>query len=208
MKFLANLISYLTHPLLLATYLFALLGWLFPAALAPITERSLKGILILIFVTTFVLPAINVYFFKAFGAIRSMEMKTRQERIGPFLMVAALYGVITYLLHSKTGIGWNEPFMRFLLVVDMLVLAAFVVTLVTKASIHGLAAGASVVIMVMLQFLVENGVFFYPMLASMVLAGAVMSARLYLQAHTPREMLAGFGAGVAVAAAAMFYWFG
>jgi hypothetical protein len=207
MKRLATLLSYLFHPLLLPTYLFLLLGWLFPAALFPVTERSLTGILILIFSTTFVLPAVNVYFFKAFGAIQTMHMANRKERLIPFFIIALLYILVTYMLHSRTGIGWQEPFMKFLLLIDVLVLFAFSITLVLKASIHSLCAGAMVVIVMFLNKLVENGIFFYPMLLALLLAGAVMSARLYLGAHTLREVATGASVGISVSAATIFFLF-
>jgi hypothetical protein len=207
MKSIATLLSYIFHPLLLPTYLFGLIGLLFPAALFPVTDRSFKGIMILIFSTTFVLPAINMYFFRAFGAIQSMHMANRRERVAPFLMIALLYVLITYMLNTKTGIGWNDPFMKFLLLVDALVLFAFGITLFVKASIHALCAAAMVVIVAFLNQLVENGIFFYPMLLTLLLAGGVMSARLYLGAHTLRQVAIGAGVGVAVSAGSVYFLF-
>lgn len=207
MKSIATLLSYIFHPLLLPTYLFGLIGLLFPAALFPVTERSFKGIMILIFSTTFVLPALNVYFFKAFGAVKSLHMATRRERIVPFTMIAILYVLITYLLHSKTGIGWNDPFMKFLLLIDLLVVSALAITLWVKASVHSLSAAAMMVIVAFLNQLVENGIFFFPMLLTLLVAGMVMSARLYLEAHTLREVAIGAGAGAMVSAASIFFLF-
>jgi hypothetical protein len=207
MKLLAQFISVITHPLLLATYLFTLFAWLYPPAMFPVPERSFRGVLMLVFICTFLLPVINVYFFKVFGTISSMSMPLRKERIAPFLMIAVLYGVITYLLHAKLGLGFQDPFVKFLLIVDALVLASFIITLWMKASIHSLATGGLMVMLAMLNSMIENGVLFYPFLGAILLMGMVMTARLYLQVHTVKEVAVGFGIGCLVSAIGMIYLF-
>ena len=207
MKFLAQFISIIAHPLLLAFYLFLVFAWLYPPAMFPIPDRSFRGVLILIFVCTFLLPAINVYFFKAFGTITSMSMPLRKERIAPFLMIAILYMVVTYLLHAKLGLGFQDPFMKFLIIIDLLVVAAFLITLVLKASIHSLAMGGLAGIIAMLNTMTENGIFFYPLLASIVLVGIVTSARLFLQVHTPKEIFIGLTTGAFISVGGMVFLF-
>ncbi len=207
MKLLAQFISVITHPLLLATYLFSLFAWLYPPALFPVTDRSFRGVLMLIFICTFLLPVINVYFFKIFGTISAMSMPLRRERIAPFLMIALLYGVITYLLHAKLGMGFQDPFVKFLLIIDALVLTAFIITLWMKASIHSLATGGLMMMLAMLNSMTENGILFYPLLGSILLTGLVMSARLYLQVHTVKEVAVGFGIGCLVSTIGMIYLF-
>lgn len=203
MHLLARIISVIFHPLLLATYLFSLFAWLYPPALFPITPRSFQGILMLIFLTTFILPAINVYFFKAFGTISALSMPLRRERIAPFLMISLLYGVVTYLLYSKTGLAWQDPFMKFLLIINALVVSAFISTLFIKASIHALSISAFTVLVILLNNVVENGALFYPMLASLLLCGVIMTSRLYLQVHTPKEVVIGSTIGIVVALGGM-----
>jgi hypothetical protein len=207
MDSIAKFISILFHPLLLATYLFLLFAWLYPPALLPVREQSLRAILILIFVSTFVFPLLCVYFFKSFGTIKSINMPTRKERIIPFLLIVVLYGIVTYLLYVRTGISIQDNFMKFLLIIDGLVLCSFLFTLVWKLSIHSLAIMAIVGIMIILNNSVDSGVFLYPMLASLVLAGAVMTARLQLQAHTMREVVMGATVGLAVGIGGMIFLF-
>lgn len=207
MKLLAQFISVITHPLLLATYLFSLFAWLYPPAMFPVPERSFRGVILLIFICTFLLPIINVYFFKVFGTISSISMPLRKERIAPFLMIALLYGVITYLLNAKLGLGYQDPFVKFLLIIDALVLASFMITLWMKASIHSLAAGGLLVMLAMLNAMTENGILFYPLLGGIILAGVIMTTRLYLQVHTVKEVVVGFSVGALVSVMGMIYLF-
>jgi membrane-associated phospholipid phosphatase len=167
--------------------------------LFPFPERSFKGVILLIFITTFLLPAINIFFFKAFGTIQSVQMPSRRERVIPFFVITTLYSIITYMLYFKFEIGWNDAFMKWLLIVDAIVLVSFLSTLFSKVSIHSLSAGALIAILIAINSVVDTGLFFYPLLVSIVVAGAVMSARMYLVAHTMREVVVGAVAGFATA---------
>ena len=207
MRLLLRIISFVFHPLLFATYLFSLFAWVYPPALFPITPRSFSGVLMLIGLTTFILPAINVYFFKAFDTISSVSMPLRRERIAPFLMISLLYGVVTYLLYSKIGLAWQDPFMKFLLIIDALVLSSFIVTLFMKASIHSLSISGITVMLITLNTMVENGSLFYPMVVAIFLCGLIMTSRLYLQVHTPKEIAVGAGVGILVSLIGMLYFF-
>jgi len=207
MNLLAKSISVIFHPLLIATYLFLLFGWLYPPALFPIQERSLKGIIALIFFTTCILPGANIYFFKTFGTISSVNMPTRKERVMPFMIITLVYAVVTYMIYARTGIDWQDNFMKYLLIIDGLVLCSFLFTLFLKISIHSLAINSLVGILILMHNSVDNGIFLYPMLVSILLAGAVMWSRLYLQVHTLREVITGAGIGLTIGMGGMFFLF-
>lgn len=207
MNNLAKFISLIFHPLLFATYLFLLFYWLYPAALLPVQGKFFSRIILLIFFTTFVLPVANIYFLKTFGSLQSVAMPGRKERIVPFLMIAILHGMITYFLYAKTGINWADNFMKFLLIINALILVSFLFTLFVKISIHALSISGMVGILLVLNNTVENGVFFYPMLAAIIMAGFVMMARLQLQAHTTREISLGAMIGMMVSVGGMLLLF-
>lgn len=78
--------------------------------------------------------------------------------------------------------------MKFLLIIDALVLSSFIVTLFIKASIHALSL-------------------FYPMVIAIFLSGLIMASRLYLQVHTPKEIAVGAGVGIFVSLIGMLYFF-
>ena len=77
MKILAQIISYLFHPLLFATYLVLLLGLAMPHFLL-IPRQALLSFTALVFVMTFVLPALNLAMFRVFGTVSSLEMESRK----------------------------------------------------------------------------------------------------------------------------------
>ena len=135
---LARFISIIFHPLLLATYLFGLLTFVFPVALDPLKEEGHLNFIFLIFCVTFLFPALNVGIFKTFGSIRTLAMKDRQERIIPFSFITILYIVVTYLFYTRTRIGVDDNLLKFLIVIDGLVLAGTVATYFYKVSMHSI----------------------------------------------------------------------
>lgn len=203
MILLARIVSIVFHPLLLATYLFSLFILLFPAGLEPLKSEGHLTFLLLIFCVTFVLPALNVGFFKMMGTIKTLEMKDRSERILPFIFITVLYLGVTYLFYSKPRVGFHDNMFKFLIIVDALVLIATFTTFFYKISIHSLAAWGMLGILIPLNKVLEDNTLFYPTLIIIVITGAVMSARLKLNAHTPREVMIGSALGFSTSCAAM-----
>ena len=191
MTLLARIISIVFHPLLLATYLFGLLAFVLPIALDPLKEQGYLNFIFLIFCVTFLFPALNVGIFKTFGSIKTLAMKDRQERILPFAFIAILYIVVTYLFYTRTRIDLNDNLLKFLVIIDGLVLVAAIVTFFYKVSVHSMGMCGMIGILLPLNKISEDGALFYPTIAVIVLAGLVMSARLQLNSHTPREVMIG-----------------
>lgn len=207
MNLLARIVSVLFHPLLLATYMFALFSLSFPAGLDPLKEDGYWNFVFLIFCVTFLLPALNIGIFRTFGSIKSLAMEDRQERIIPFSFIAILYGVLTYLFYSRTRIGLNDNLLKFLIIIDILVIVATLVTIFYKVSVHSLATWGLIGILLPLNKVSEDGALLFPTIISIVIAGLVMTARLQLDAHTPREVMIGGMLGFGISFAAMIFMF-
>jgi hypothetical protein len=203
----ARIVSFLFHPLLLATYLFGLFALTLPQAFSPLKEDGHLKFVLLIFCVTFLLPALNIGLFKVFGAIKSYTMDDRRDRVIPFLFMAVLYCAITYLFYTRTRIGIHDNLLKFLLIIDALVVVATVVTMFYKVSVHAIGAWGIVGILLPLNKVVEDGALFYPMLASIVVAGVVMASRLQLNAHTPREVMIGSILGLATSFGCIVFLF-
>lgn len=207
MNILAKGLSYLFHPLLIATWLFTLLAVYFPPALYPIKIETHLYFVIFIAVLTFVLPALNLFFFKQFKVIRSLEMTDRADRIKPFLFITLIYLACTLVFYYKTRISLQDNVFKLLVIIDALVVASFLITLVYKASIHSMAISGVLGILLPLTKAAEDGRLFVPFLVVVVLAGLIMSARLQMQAHTPRQVMIGAMVGFAIGFTGMIILF-
>jgi membrane-associated phospholipid phosphatase len=204
---LAKGLSFFFHPLLMTTWLFGMLSFYFPPALYPIKIETQAYFVLFIGAITFILPAINLLFFKQFGVISSLTMTERSERVKPFLLITFLYLGFTVLFYYKTRIGYQDNVFKLLLIIDALVVASFVVTLFYKASVHGIAVCGVLGILLPLTKAAENGSLFIPFLTALVIAGLVLSARLQLNAHTPRQVLVGSVTGFAIGFTGMIVLF-
>lgn len=204
MNLLARIISLVFHPLMYPTYLVFVLAWFIPRFLLLPPAATLK-FAALVFAMTFVLPAANLVMFKAFGTISSLQMQHRRERLLPFVLITLVYAVVAAMFFYKVRINVN--FNKVMVIEVALALVATLATFYDKVSIHALAISGAVGIIVPLNKAVENGSLLVPTAMLVTIAGLVMSARLYLNVHTPRQVMYGAFLGFAVGFTGMILLF-
>ncbi len=85
-----------------------------------------------------------------------------------------------------------------MMIVSTMVVFATVVTFFYKLSVHSLAMWGAVGMMLPMNKVSEVGSLLIPTAIVIIIAGVVMSARLALNAHTPREILIGSTSGFAI----------
>jgi len=190
MRTFSRFLSLVFHPLLFTTYLVILLSIFLPRFLL-IPSNAIWKFAGFVAVITFVFPVANMIMLKAFGTISSLEMESRRERIVPFLMITIFYAVVCGMFFYKVSVNLN--FNKMMMIVTAMTAVATIVTFFFKISVHSLAMGGAIGIIMPLNK-VADGELLYPVVAMIFLTGVVMSARLYLQAHTVREV--GYGAAV------------
>lgn len=193
-RFAAQVISFLFHPLLLSTYLVIFLSAFFPTMVMA-DRGKLWIVTAFIFVFTFLLPALNLIMLRSFKTIGSLTLRDRQDRIFPFAIITVIYGIIAFLFYYKL------PFPnlnKLMLIVFGLVLASLLITFFFKISIHSISMAGAVGIVLPLNRAMEEPRLLVPTVVLIMLAGLVMSARLVLGAHTLREVLQGAMVGFAI----------
>jgi membrane-associated phospholipid phosphatase len=193
----AQFVSVIFHPLLLTTYLVIILGRWMPEMLL-VRHEHLLTFVAFIFGITFVLPAVNASLFRQLGGssptgwLTSMKMGNREERIVPFIIGSGLYVTIAVLFLYKLHFSTN--FTKLMLIIAAMAVAGTVATFFSKISIHSLGWAGLVGIVLPLNNATQ-GTLLFPMVVVIVIAGLVMSARLRLNAHTPREVSIGGALG-------------
>lgn len=197
MNTLARIISVLFHPLLIPTYLFILLSVVFPAGLDPIPGSSHLVFIVLIFIVTFALPALNVWVLKTFGLIYTVHIEDRRQRVFPFILITVIYISVTYMFYYKSRIDLHDNFMKLMIIIDGLVLMATLVTVFYKLSVHSLAIWGTIGILIPLNKITAVNLLFYPIIVVVLLAGLIMSARLMSGVHSLKEVMWGSIVGLA-----------
>jgi hypothetical protein len=198
----AKIISYVFHPLLLATYLMLVLSFFFPAMLMISFNNMLK-VALFIFAFTFVFPVINLALFRFLGTITSFQLESHQERKQPFLIISVMYIVVAYLFYVKLPFSIN--FNKLMIIIAILVVVATITTFFIKVSVHSLAMGGWVgILLPLIKFSPE---LLWPTATIIVISGLVVSSRLHLNAHTLKEAMIGLLTGLLVGYGGMIIMF-
>jgi membrane-associated phospholipid phosphatase len=203
-RIVAKIISLLFHPLLLTSYLVTLIGFYFPTMLM-VAPQNMRPILAFIFCFTFILPAVNIIMFRIFGTISTYTMESRRERIVPFIAISVIYVVMTFLFYFR--LPFSSNFNNLMLLVTLLVVTGTIITFFYKVSIHSLAMWGGIGIIVPLNKAMEQSYLLWPTAGIIIAAGLVMSARLYLDAHTPRQVMIGGVVGFGIGFLGMIFLF-
>jgi hypothetical protein len=199
-KTIAKIISYVFHPLLLATYLILVVGAFFPSMLMI---RNLLIVALFVFAFTFLFPALNIGLFRFLGTITSFQMESRRERKQPFIIIAIMYVGVAYLFYTKNP--FNANFNKLMIIVAALVVAATILTFFIKVSVHSLAMGGWIgILLPLLRFSPE---LLLPTVLIIVISGLVISSRLLLNAHTLKEAMIGCLMGFVVGFGGMIVLF-
>ena len=93
MRFTAKFISVIFHPLLILTYMLILLLAVNPYLFGVNSLRekeSIKLVLTVMF-STFLIPAFAIFIMWRLKLITSIEMRDKQDRIGPFIVSGIFY---------------------------------------------------------------------------------------------------------------------
>jgi len=207
-KGLAQFISWLFHPLLMLTYMFALLmitnPYSFGVGVNQVGEGRSGLLLIYVFLETSLIPAILISMMKKLELMPSLNLGDRTSRILPFIATGMLY-MWLYANFSRLP---DVPiaFESAILGTIIALFTAFMLNIFSKISLHTVGMG-SLVGMVMVTILLFNyssfqfGNTMYSMYGvlfiAIALAGLVGSARIIVENPTPKDLYSGYIVGFA-----------
>ncbi|MDB5226849.1 MAG: hypothetical protein JWN78_1042 [Bacteroidota bacterium] len=189
MKIISTILSYIFHPLLIATWMVLFLLYTNPYSFAGMSHPVVIAI---VWVNTFMFPAIAILLMRKLGLVSDIEIPDNKQRIIP-LVASIIFYVWAYLAIRKT----NYPYIMGVFMMGTLVslFLSFVINVFYKLSLHMVGmSGALIAIMFLLLFSQTDLSYFF--LAMLVLTGAVATARIYLNAHTLQEVYTGFLVGM------------
>lgn len=206
----AHLVSILFHPLGVLTYtlIFLLSANPYVFGVSRLSEKM--DLILIVFSTTFVLPAIAIFLMVRLQLVDDMQMRQRMQRVGPYIAAGILYSWITKNFLENTDI---PPVLAMMsLACTLAIFIAFVINVQFKISLHAIgSAGMTAILFILHQYYpyarigvdlpalghVQIGlltmVFF-----SVIVAGLTGSARLTLQVHQPKEVYWGYLVGLII----------
>jgi len=183
-------ISYVFHPLLLS-----FIGTFFYLFLSPkhIIKQQEYIILIVVFISTYILPIFFLALLKKMNLIKSYQLESIDERKFPILFFILLSFMIGKILLN-------------IQIVDLLAFSFFGVALAlcttyllfslnTKTSLHTLGIGGIIGFVIVMSY--EYQLNFNLIIAILIMLGGLIAvSRLMLKAHKPKEVYIGFLLGI------------
>ncbi|WP_051359746.1 hypothetical protein [Adhaeribacter aquaticus] len=190
---LAQVLSAVFHPLLVPTFLFFIIFYIIPASAITFPVESRWIILVMLFFTTCMVPGLGTYAMLRSGYIKSLQLEDRPERSMPFFFTSMCFATTTYMLYRESY--FDRLLFYVMCLITISVFLTYLFSFFWKISAHSVGMGGLLSILLLLNTIIMDTSLLYTLVASIVLAGLVMAARLALDAHTPAEVYSGFALG-------------
>ncbi len=193
MKFVSKAISYIFHPLL--SIMYALLIVLYPFGYLATRNSQLQTITFsVVFIISFVLPVLFIASLRYFSIIQSLKMSLRQDRYLPYFSISVYYLFIWFIIRSESF--FDPVVAKTFLLSGLLLILVFVLNFWVKISAHTLSACTILGMVLRLVYYYNETNQLFLLLCCIIISGFIATSRLYLKAHTFKEVFAGFVFGL------------
>ncbi|MBX9449307.1 MAG: hypothetical protein KL787_06160 [Taibaiella sp.] len=202
LKIPARIISILFHPIFVTFGTAMLIYWLQKPAYISVQNAYPLWIGFL-FLNLVMFPLVATLLMKALGFISSITMKNPKDRIIPLIATMIFY---FWAYNVAKNISPEVPlYMRVYLLGSFWgIIMIFLINIFFKVSMHttAIASTVGILIMMILQLKID---ILWIIIASIVLAGLVGTARLILKEHLPFELVLGYITGFLVQVGAYYF---
>ena len=204
----AKLISIIMHPMFMMTYVLLVLFKFNPYLFGLAGDKGQELFLITVVILSVFFPLIAVLMMKALNIIESLEMKSKEERVGPLIVTGIFY--LWLFMNIKDNTNISEVFSFFVLGSTIALFISFFVNNFSKISLHSVGMGG---LMMGIFFIRQYFTYGHAQISLgslgvynihinlilgvvILLCGLVATSRLILEAHDTRDITGGFLVGV------------
>ncbi len=201
LKHISIVLSYLLHPLFIP--LAATLILFFSNTYISYLPSSVKFFdLILIFLNTMLIPLGYMFIFLRTRRIKSLLLESKKERYLP-LSLFLVFTFTTYIVLKRV----RQPVILYDLfsALTIIIFLTLLITLRWKISLHLVGIGGLSGFLLAASYRLGYDFFLSLWLVSLIVAGFLASARLFLGQHRPAEVYAGFLLGFTVMAGVLLF---
>lgn len=197
---LSRALSWLLHPFVVPLYVIGFLlladGYL---SRLPVGVKSYLAWVVVLYAA--LVPMLSIAFLRAVGLLKNFGLHSQSQRIVPLVIGLASYVLCAITLSDVAAATLVRKFVTAAACCEAL---ALVVTPFWKISLHSICMGG-VTAMFGLLSVAGAGQHFWALIVTILLSGALGSARLHLGAHKPSQVAAGYFGGLIVAMLAIIY---
>jgi len=189
----AAVFSVLFHPVFIPLYGLIII-YSAPTLLSYIPFKIKMGIFIMVTANNVILPLSVTAILYSRGIIKSVFAQERSERIILLTFSLVMYS-ITALLLLKVPVP--SLFKAYFVSIAVVTLATLFITFIYRLSLHAAGTGGLLALTGFMIFRFDM-VSVSHIVVLLIISGAVLTSRLYLEEHKPGEVLTGFITGAAV----------
>jgi hypothetical protein len=195
----SKILSVVFHPVFIPLY-GLLIIYSSPTLLSFIPARMKWTIFVMVLTNNVILPLALAAVLYSRGAIKTFNARDRNERV-VLLTFALLMYTITAILLLKIQVP--NLIRAYFISIAFVTLVTLIITAIYRISLHAAGIGGllSLLIFMIMLYDIRSA---WQLVAVILLGGAVMSSRLYLDDHTPTETWTGLLTGAGVMALSLF----
>lgn len=193
-RFFAHLFSVLFHPLFIPFYVVAFLVHYHPSYFSGFNDNVKLKLLLTTALNTIFFPAFAILVMKGLGFIKSVFLRTQEDRIGPYLssMIFYFWAARVFFKFQPELTPVLATFMTGVFLTTALGLIA---NIFYKISMHAIGCGGLVGIFIIIMN--SNSMLMtWPLSIALLITGIVCTSRLILNNHTPKEIYMGLVVGL------------
>ncbi|MCO5286783.1 MAG: hypothetical protein M9898_10260 [Chitinophagaceae bacterium] len=201
----AMAISIVFHPLFIPVIAITYLAYIQQGVFTGIPDRDKDLIIARVAVNTVFFPLVTVLLLKGVGFIKSVFLRTRRERIIPYVATNIFYFWIFMVFKNQPYIPAHAT--SFILGVFLASSAGLVLNSFFKISMHTLGMGTLTGFLLLFILTGFPGSTFMPFMVLILVSGLVGTSRMILSDHTLFDLGSGFLVGIVSQVLAAYIFF-
>jgi hypothetical protein len=193
-RFFAHLFSFIFHPLFISLYAGYYLAYLHPGYFNGISEREKMWVLLRMAVNIVFFPAVSVFLLKGVGLIDSVFLRTRKERIIPYIISNIFFFWMYLVFRNQSEIPTIVT--SFIFSVFLSSSIALLANTYFKISMHAIGVGGLLGLMLVILYTNTSSPITVPLAVTILIAGIVCTSRMIVSNHTQKDIYVGLLFGI------------
>lgn len=191
-KVFAYFFSYLFHPLFIPVYVIVFLAYLHPSAFTGFSDHERKQSIFIVVLNIVFFPLISVLLLKAVGFIDSIYLRTKKDRIIPY-MACGIFFFWAYTVFKEQS---HYPLLitSFIFGIFLASSAGLMANIYYKISLHAIGMGGWLGFFVII-YRDQSMHMAWALAAVILLTGAVCTSRFLISDHDRRDVYTGLLVG-------------
>jgi hypothetical protein len=194
LQFVAQVISYLLHPIFIPLYAVAFLAFIHPTYFAGFSFADRQRTLLIVGINVVAFPLLATFLLSRLGFISSFFLHTQKDRIIPYIITGIFFFWAYQVFKNQNH--YPVIIKQFLFAIFLAVSAANIANIYYKISMHAIGVGG----LVGLGLVVAKSntmLMSWPLALFVFIAGLVCTARLIVSNHTNKDIYTGLILGIA-----------